>query len=162
MNCTECEKLIDDYINNKLDEPVYDEFINHILSCNDCLEELRVNYSVITALNQMDRGDELSEDYDAELNEKIVRYVMKKKRRQRAYYGMCLFCFIASIIAGVILSILSHKEKNVEYAVEDNNKYISIGFDGVPDHMDPVDTGISKYNADIIDYINKQNLNEQR
>lgn len=161
MNCEECEKLINDYICNTLDEGKTDAFVKHVLGCQECLEELRINYSVITALDQMDRGAELSEDYDAELNEKIVKYIMRKKRRHRAYIGLCLLLLIASVSFGILFSMLFlHEDDNIQYAAESDDNNIVFSFDGVPDHIDPVENTIREFNEWVINRLHETELNQ--
>lgn len=161
MNCTECEKLINDYIYDKLDEETYDAFVRHVLGCKDCLEELKINYSVIMALDQMDRGDELSEDYEAEVDERIVRYVVKKKRRHRAYMGLCLLLLIASVFAGMVFSMFfMGSNEEIIYSQEKVDSGVSISYDGVPDYIDPVEQTINNYNSDVIDYLHELEKNK--
>lgn len=161
MNCEECEKLINDYICNKLDDDKTDAFIKHILGCQNCLEELRINYSIITALAQMDRGAELSEDYDAELNEKIVKYMMRKKRRHRVYIGLCLLLFLASLSFGILFSALFlHKDENISYAEESEDNNIVFSYDGVPSYIDPVENTIREYNEWLINRLHETKLKE--
>lgn len=162
MKCTECEKLIDDYIYNKLDENTTDAFVKHVLGCENCLEELRINYSVMTALDQMDRGDELSEDYDAELNERIVKYVMRKKRRHRAYISLCLLMLIVSVALGVVFSMFFYKDDNIVYGENTEEAGITLIYDGVPEFIDPVENNISEYNEEIIDYIHDVEIQESK
>lgn len=156
MNCTECEKLINDYIYDKLDEATLDSFVKHILSCENCLDELKINYSVLMALDQMDRGDELSEDYEAEVEEKIVRYVLKKKRRHRAYMGLCLLLLIASVFAGMLVSFFFGRPNDeIIYSTEETEttSVVNLKYDGVPDFIDPVEQRIDDYNSEVINYL---------
>ena len=161
MNCTDCEKLINEYIYNELDENTQDAFVKHVLGCKDCLDELKINYSVLMALDQMDRGDELSEDYEAEVDERIVKYVLKKNRRHRAYIGLCLLLLIASVFAGVFFSMFFiEPDDKIIYIAEETDSGINIGYDGVPDYLDPVEKTISDYNSEVIDYLHRLEKNK--
>ncbi len=169
MNCTECEQLIDDYVYNRLSAENTDAFVKHVLGCDSCLEELRINYSVLMALDQMDRGAELSEDYDAELNEKLVKYIQRQGRRKKIYAGMCVLTLILSLLTGIVISALfiyPKTDADVKYGTElseenTGDKILGFPFEGVPAFMDPVERNISRYNSELIDYIHSIDSDEK-
>jgi hypothetical protein len=155
MNCKQCEKLIDDYINNSLDESFMDEFISHIEKCDSCRDELVVNYSLLTALKQLDTGEEMSSDYEGEVINKIVNYKEKKrnafKRRIYAY----ILAFIFSFIIAIVAMIIGHPE-SLEYSKNSSDTHIQFNYDGVADEYDFVNQTIDKYNYKIIEYLHSR------
>lgn len=73
MTCMEAQGLITAFINDELSIGELEEFIWHIQSCDDCMEELEVYYALLTAMKQLDEDRNLSDDFNQELKEKIDR-----------------------------------------------------------------------------------------
>lgn len=67
MNCIEAQRLIMSFINDKLDINQLEEFINHVNSCPDCMEELEVYYVLLAGMKQLDEDKELSDDFHQDL-----------------------------------------------------------------------------------------------
>lgn len=71
MTCMKAQSLITGFINDELETDELEEFIKHVESCKDCMEELEVYYALLTAMKQLDEDKNLSDDYSQELKEKI-------------------------------------------------------------------------------------------
>lgn len=155
MDCKQCEKCIDDYINNCLDENLMDDFIKHLDNCEACKEELVVNYSLLTALKQLDTGEEMSSDYEAEILNRIVSYKEKKhnafKRRIYTYIITFILCFAIVLIA----MIIGHPE-GIEYSENSTDTKIQFDYDGVAAEYDYVNSTIDEYNTQIIEYLHSK------
>ena len=72
MDCKRAMELMTQFINDRLDAEDVQAFLDHIDSCPECREELEVNYSLMTAMKQLDEDTDLSDNYIEELNKKIV------------------------------------------------------------------------------------------
>ena len=46
MDCKEFNSLIQDFLNDRLSEMKLSEFLGHIESCEDCRDELRIQYLI--------------------------------------------------------------------------------------------------------------------
>lgn len=57
MTCREAEKLIVPYINDELTIDELDEFLEHVDSCDNCMEELEIHYMVDVGLKKLDEDD---------------------------------------------------------------------------------------------------------
>ena len=57
MNCREVEKLVVPYINDELSMDELDEFLEHVESCEKCMEELEIHYMVDVGLRKLDEDD---------------------------------------------------------------------------------------------------------
>ena len=44
MNCKETEKLIPIFLDKKLNTRELDRFLEHVENCNECMEELTIQY----------------------------------------------------------------------------------------------------------------------
>ena len=71
MECKRVMELMTQFINDQLEAEDVQAFLDHIDSCPECREELEVNYSLMTAMKQLDEDTDLSDNYIEELNQKI-------------------------------------------------------------------------------------------
>ena len=84
MDCKRAMELITLFINDQLNSEDTEAFLNHIENCAECREELEVNYSLMTAMKQLDEGTELSDNYIEELNHKIETCYLDELKRKRS------------------------------------------------------------------------------
>lgn len=69
IDCRTCESYMDDFLDrNIIGEELYD-FLNHILSCDECYEELETRYLVSEVLLRLESGETI--DLRAELKNKV-------------------------------------------------------------------------------------------
>lgn len=115
MTCMKAQSMITPFINNKLTLKETEEFIDHVLSCPDCREELEVYYALLTAMKQLDEDKNLSDDYGSELaiklekaQEKIIHEKFKYYRKKSAL--VLIILLIAIFFSIKYTNIL--KEKN--------------------------------------------------
>ena len=101
MDCKRTQELIVPFVNEQLnDAEEMKAFLEHIDGCAECREELEVNYSLMTALKQLDEDTDLSDDYIAELNDKMEACYLdglKQKRscvRRRVLIAVLLFLLL--------------------------------------------------------------------
>jgi hypothetical protein len=71
MNCIDIQRLILPFINKKLNLNQLDEFIHHINSCPNCMEELEVYYVLFEGMRQLDEDKELSNNFHEDLKNLI-------------------------------------------------------------------------------------------
>jgi hypothetical protein len=57
LTCREVEKLIIPYIHDELTVDELDEFLEHVESCDNCMEELEIHYMVDVGLKKLDEDD---------------------------------------------------------------------------------------------------------
>ena len=162
MNCKECQDRIDRFIDDSLVIEEMDKFIFHVNGCKDCMDELKVNYSLLTALKQIDGGEELSEDYDKDLEDKISAYLYRKKRKKLLKITSYVSAFLIAVILGIIIGMFTVEKNKVDYGVKDKHAVQSFvfGFDGVPDSLNPVKNAMNQYNDEIIDYLHKTMISD--
>ncbi|MGN0372209.1 MAG: anti-sigma factor family protein [Enterocloster sp.] len=56
MTCREAERLVMPYINGSITDEELEEFLEHIDSCENCLEELEIYFTVDVGIRQLDEG----------------------------------------------------------------------------------------------------------
>ena len=84
MDCKRVMELMTQFINGQLNTEDVEAFLNHVESCPECREELEVNYSLMTAMKQLDEDTDLSDNYIEELNQKIAACYIEEWKRKRA------------------------------------------------------------------------------
>ena len=99
MDCKRVMELMTQFINEQLDAEYVQAFLDHIDSCPECREELEVNYSLMTAMKQLDEDIDLSDDYIAELDQKIETCYLDELKRKRS-------CTRRRIILGIVVFLL--------------------------------------------------------
>lgn len=99
MDCKRVMELMRQFINEQLDDGDVQAFLDHIDSCPECREELEVNYSLMTAMKQLDEDIDLSDDYIEELNQKIETCYLDELKRKRS-------CVRRRILLGVVVLLL--------------------------------------------------------
>ncbi len=99
MDCKRVMELMTQFINERLDAEDVQAFLDHIDSCPECREELEVNYSLMTAMKQLDEGTDLSDNYIEELNKKIEECYLDELKRKRS-------CVRRRIMLGVVVLLL--------------------------------------------------------
>ncbi len=99
MDCKKALGLMMKFINERLDDEDVQVFLDHIDSCPECREELEVNYSLMTAMKQLDEDVDLSDDYIGELNQKIETCYLDELKRKRS-------CTRRRIVLGVVIVLL--------------------------------------------------------
>ena len=108
MTCEMAQGKITPFINDQLTVQELEEFICHVKNCRACKDELAVYYALITAMKQLDEDSDLSDNYIAELEEKLFysESLIKRSRwlhRSRKYLFSMLWILLM-IITGVTFS----------------------------------------------------------
>ena len=108
MTCEMAQGKITPFINDQLTVPEMEEFIQHVKNCRACKDELAVYYALITAMKQLDEDSDLSDDYIAELEEKLFysENLIKRSRwlhRSRKYL-FSMLGILLMIVTGVTFS----------------------------------------------------------
>ena len=64
LNCKDCEKLIPDFLADKLDSVTAEKFIAHIEQCQECMEEVSIQFLITEGMNRLEQGNtfELSKE----------------------------------------------------------------------------------------------------
>ena len=99
MDCKRAMELMTQFINDRLDAEDIQAFLDHIDSCPECREELEVNYSLMTAMKQLDENTDLSDNYIEELNQKIELCYLDELKRKRA-------CSRRRVLLGLVVFLL--------------------------------------------------------
>ena len=92
MDCKEFNGLIQDFLNDRLDEMKLSEFLSHIEECEDCRDELRIQYLIYEGLARLEEGATFDVDKD------LSDYMQLQRKRLSSREGIKLTAIASEII----------------------------------------------------------------
>lgn len=105
MDCKTFERLIPEFIAEKMDFPTLKEFIGHMERCGECKEELVIQFLVAEGIQRLEDGNAF--DLQAELEQRL------EEARQRIRFnggfmsfGLALEIIAVCLLAGLVIWIL--------------------------------------------------------
>lgn len=123
MTCIKAQSMITPFINNKLGMKELEEFLAHVDSCPDCMEELEFYYTLLTAMKQLDEDKNLSANYKQELSTKLKRAQDRIIRVKHTYYRK-ITIMILLVLSLVFVLGVSEVEESKENIVNVSNRSI--------------------------------------
>lgn len=105
MDCKEFERLIPDFISEKLDFQDLKRFISHMDCCGDCREELTIQFLVTEGIQRLEEGNAF------DLQKELRQLIRESQKRMRIYQtflriGLAMEIAAAGLLAGCIIWIL--------------------------------------------------------
>ena len=155
MDCRACKKCTELYIDGRLPQNRIVAYTDHLASCPECTEDLHINYAIQTALRQLNEGQDLSDNFATEVDNKlkVARFKIRREARLKIYRRIVIFFEIVGL--ALAFSIFTPKQKNYAFLPDEEDSRIVITFYGIPGHMDPVLKGIYRYNDDVLAALNE-------
>ena len=92
MDCKEFNGLIQDFLNDRLSEMKLSEFLSHIESCDNCRDELRIQYLIYEGLERLEAGDTFDVDKD------LADLMKLQKKRLGVRHGIKMTAIASEII----------------------------------------------------------------
>ncbi len=106
MDCKEFLKLVPIWLEGRLDGRLGTMFLDHMNQCEDCNEELHIQYLVREGTARLESGGNFN--LDKELSDKVGSYRKKLKRRHRenvVIYWMEAMAAIAIVFMLVLVAV---------------------------------------------------------
>lgn len=165
MNCLDVQRLIMPFINGKLSNEELGEFINHINSCPNCMEELEVYYALISGMKQLDEEKELSNDFHKDLisliKESEDRILHNKMLHIRKRLVLLILITAVAVISSFrigefVVEDMLNKVKVSNYLVNDVfllHNPLFMKEDLKPELMDPLPKKILSEIYEIYEYL---------
>lgn len=100
MNCKETQRAIRPFLEGELRTQEAQEFVCHVRSCKECMEELSISYLVTEGLNLFEESGDA--DIKKRLEEKLDNAMKKKKMRKQLKAGV--FALVAFVACALIFS----------------------------------------------------------
>ncbi|MCQ2540535.1 MAG: zf-HC2 domain-containing protein [Acetatifactor sp.] len=105
MDCKEFERLIPDFIDRSMDYPTLKRFGEHLEECDNCREELTIQFLVTEGIQRLENGSAF--DLQKELNQRLEDAKRTLKRHGFAIsVGAAVEFLAAMCIVGVVIWIL--------------------------------------------------------
>lgn len=104
MDCKEFRSLIRTFLDDSLDEFRLAEFLDHYDECEDCRDELRIQYLIYEGLERLESGDTFDVDRDLadlmELQRKRLhtRNAVKKAAIASEIFTVAAFLIVMTVI----------------------------------------------------------------
>ncbi len=106
LDCKDYEKLIPDFLADKLDSVTAEKFIAHIEQCQECMEEVSIQFLITEGMNRLEQGNtfELSKELGNLIEEnKDWIYWMKCRKIVQFSTVVIGLCTIAAVLCMVII-----------------------------------------------------------
>ena len=101
MECKEAEHLIQKYVKNELEGNKVEELVDHLRTCNSCMEEISIVYLVQEGLRKLESGDTF--DLNKELQNKMDSSLRKIRIQKHLRRGLIFLIVLLAIFIGVLL-----------------------------------------------------------
>lgn len=107
MKCKEVEKLIPQFMEDNLDTIDLREFLEHIDQCDECMEEVSIQFLIEEGLLRLEDGNvfDLQNELDRKLEEQRNRLKIREGLQQ-LQYSLEFMVFGAIVILIILLHIL--------------------------------------------------------
>lgn len=98
MDCKETQRCIHLFLKDELNGDMAREFVEHVRSCNECMEELTIEYLLSEGMSRLENADDI--DVQKELEEMLNRTMLRVKRIKQLKAGLFM---LASMLLSIIL-----------------------------------------------------------
>lgn len=106
LDCKDYEKLIPDFLADKLDSETAEKFIAHIETCKECMEEVSIQFLITEGMNRLEQGStfELAKELDVLIKDNKDWIYMMKCRKIVQYSTILIgCCALTAILCMVII-----------------------------------------------------------
>ena len=106
LDCKDYEKLIPDFLGDKLNSDMDKKFIKHIENCPECMEEVSIQFLITEGMNRLEEGNtfELAKELGILIEEnKDWIYMMRCRKIVQFIVAFIGLCTIAAILFMVIV-----------------------------------------------------------
>lgn len=100
MNCKDAEKMIPDFLVKKLNRNQLSQFLEHVENCPDCMEELTIQYLVMTGTSLIEDGKSF------DLQEALHNLLQEAHTQVNRGRIMTIFSYVLEALAIVIVMII--------------------------------------------------------
>ena len=105
MQCKEIERLIQSFVEKKMDFRTLREFSEHMESCEECKEELVIQFLVTEGMQRLEDGDAF--DLQKELQERLLETKQKIRfHKKLVKTGMALAIIGTIAIAAMVVWLI--------------------------------------------------------
>ena len=103
LTCKDAEKMIASYVDEQLDINELEAFMNHVETCENCKEELSIQFLVSTGLKSLEAGNNFDLNYELlESIEHSKKKVQKKRMLQKIVSGTIIIIVVSVCVTAAI------------------------------------------------------------
>lgn len=107
MKCKETEKLIPLFLEDELEDEDLGEFMDHIEKCEECKEELTIQFLVLEGVARLEKGNVFDLQRELKIRMEEAEHGMRSRENMRlvlyALEGLILVALITLVLLIVIL-----------------------------------------------------------
>ena len=96
MDCKETQRCIRQFLEDELDADTAREFIMHVRSCKECMDELTIEYLISGGMQALEDTDDI--DVQMELEKRLVSANQVKAHRSQLKAGLFVFATMVACI----------------------------------------------------------------
>ncbi len=150
MDCKEAKSLIEAYIEHKIPAGKLPQFLDHMQQCKTCLDDLQVQYAICTAIEQLNRGEDFSDDYNSEVQRDLAKNRQQLMRHARKIRFLRVVTLLLFVVSGFAIGLTNTKNVFRTYLPSTQESRFSLDYYGIDRSRDPVYQAIQKYNEEVI------------
>ena len=106
MNCGDTIKCIERFVNHDLSSREMEGFLNHVMGCSECYEELETFYTVAVTLHYLDKNEEGNYNIPLRLKEHLVQERQRLRKQRIFRYGTVgLLVFLLVCLVWLLFSM---------------------------------------------------------
>lgn len=125
MNCIQTQGMITRFINDELNIKELEQFLDHVFICSDCMEEVEIYYTLLTAMKQLDEDKNLSGDFKNELRHKLEDAQERVFHAKYTYYRKkAILVLVMAVIAFMINFSYTSEIADTDKKVTDSDFHI--------------------------------------
>lgn len=98
MNCKETQRCIRPFLKDELDGRTAQDFVKHVQTCSECMEELTIEYLLLEGISRLENAEDF--DLQSELDERLEYVMYRKKIYKQIKAGLFL---VASLVFCMIM-----------------------------------------------------------
>ena len=100
MNCKDTERMIPLFLTNELNNKDLNYFLMHVENCTECMEELTIQYLVMTGTSIIEEGKSFN------LRKALNELISNATRKVNKWKILMLLSYFAEIIILIIMLII--------------------------------------------------------
>ena len=121
MDCKKAQSLVTAYIKRQLDDRETEEFIDHIMHCQECHEELEIYFTIHFALQKLDEEQNVSYNIKKMLEDDLE--ATERKIRGRNIFRICSYAIMLAAEVLLVLVLITQAELWIKGDVQETHVY---------------------------------------
>lgn len=100
MNCKDTDKMIPLFLTDQLTNNDLDKFLDHVNKCNECMEELTIQYLVMIGASILEEGKSF------DLREALKQLLTDANKRVKRWKTLYVLSYVAEALTIVAIVII--------------------------------------------------------